>query len=223
MDVTAAVAKRKSIRAYEPDPVPGDVLRRIVERALRAPSWGNTQPWGLVVVGGDVLQRIKKDSEALVEQGVAERPEVSMPVQFPEEQAGRYKALGKGIFEALGIERGDRERRNRHYADMSLGFGAPHIIYLHLPEGFHPFALMDGGILLQTIALLAVEEGLGTCFLARSVIYPDVVRKYAPIPRDRVLVMGITIGYPTVDHPLHRFQSERGTPEEFIQWVEESV
>jgi nitroreductase len=78
---------------------------------------------------------------------------------------------------------------------------------------------MDGGILLQTVALLGLEEGLATCFLARSVIYPDVVRKHALVPDGRVLVMGLAIGYPA-EHPVNQFQSERGAAGEFIQWVE---
>ena len=219
MDVSDAVAGRKSIRSFETHPVPHDVLKRIMERALRAPSWGNTQPWGLTVVSGETLQRIKEESVSLLLQGVPARPEVDMPVQFPEDQNNRYRGLGKGLFEVLGIGRGDRERRNQHYIAMSLCFGAPHAIYLHLHEGFNPYALMDGGILLQTIALLALEKGLGTCFLARLVIYPEVVRKHAPIPPERTLVMGMAIGYPTNGHPINQFESKRGRPEEFIQWA----
>jgi len=219
MDVSDAVAGRKSIRAFETHPVPHDVLKRIMERALRAPSWGNTQPWSLTVVSGEPLQRIKEESVSLLMQGVSERPEVDMPVQFPEDQGTRYRRLGKGLFEVLGIGRGDRERRIQHYLNMSLCFGAPHAIYLHLHEGFNPYAMMDGGILLQTIALLALEDGLGTCFLARLVIYPEVVRKHAPIPAGRTLVMGMAIGYPTNDHPINQFQSKRGRLEEFIQWA----
>ena len=33
-------------------PVPGEVIRRVLEQALRAPSGGNLQPWHLHVVGG---------------------------------------------------------------------------------------------------------------------------------------------------------------------------
>jgi len=98
-------------------------------------------------------------------------------------------------------------------------FGAPAAIYLHLARGFNPYALMDAGIVLQTIALLAVGQGLGTCFLAMSVIYPDVVRRHAEIPQDRVLVMGLGIGHPVPDHPANLFRSPRGSPDEFIRWI----
>ena len=50
MDVEDAIRQRKSIRAFKPDPVPKEQLRNILEQALRAPSWANTQPWEFVVV-----------------------------------------------------------------------------------------------------------------------------------------------------------------------------
>ena len=60
MDTAAAVNKRKSIRAFKPDPVPRKILREIMELALRAPSWANTQPWELAIASGSKLEEIKK-------------------------------------------------------------------------------------------------------------------------------------------------------------------
>ena len=47
-----AVISRKSIRAFETNEVPRALLERVLTDALRAPSWGNTQPWGLNIVSG---------------------------------------------------------------------------------------------------------------------------------------------------------------------------
>jgi nitroreductase len=55
-----AVISRRSIRAFDPDEVPRALLERILTDALRAPSWGNTQPWGLNIVSGKPLDRIKQ-------------------------------------------------------------------------------------------------------------------------------------------------------------------
>ncbi|MBW2203706.1 MAG: nitroreductase family protein, partial [Deltaproteobacteria bacterium] len=75
-----------------------------------------------------------------------------------------------------------KEKRNAYYKEMMRCLGAPHLICLHLDRGFDPYALMDVGIILQTIALLAVERGLGTCILAQAIRYPGVVRKHSAIP-----------------------------------------
>ena len=60
MDVLIAINKRHSVRGFKPDPVPPDILKKIVEGALRSPSASNSQPWELAVVSGAKLEEIKK-------------------------------------------------------------------------------------------------------------------------------------------------------------------
>ncbi len=191
-----------------------------MENALLAPSWGNTQPWGFTIVAGATLQRIKDESLRLVDQGVDFCPEITMPDSWNEQQSRRYKGLGRDLFAALDIKREDKEKREEHNRRMTLFFDAPCVAYLHLERGFNHYALMDCGLVLQSLELLAVEQGLGTCILARAVRYPQVARKYAPIPEERTLVIGTAIGYPLPDHPANVFRSKRGAPDEFLQWVD---
>jgi len=220
MDVKEAVLARRSIRAFNPEPVPREVLEEIMENALWAPSWGNTQPWRLTLIGGETLEKIKEEYVQMFGKRIPTNPDFPMPAEFNVIQKNRYQRLGKGLFRALGIAREDKEKRNAYYEKMMRCLGAPHVIYLHLDQGFNPYALMDGGIILQTIALLASEQGLGTCFLAQSVRYPGVVRKHSGIPDDQMLVMGMAIGRPIMDHPANIFRSVRGKPEEFLRYVD---
>ncbi len=220
MDIEKTVANRRSIRAFSQEPIPKKTLEYILERALRAPSWGNTQPWHFTVVGGSTLKQIGNESAQLVQQGVPINPDLSFPDNFNETQTMRYKELGKGLFSALGIAREDKEARTAHFLQMIGLSNVPHVIYLHFDKGFNPYGLVDGGLILQTIALLALEKGLGTCILAVSVAYPDVLRKLADIPSDQVLVMGIAIGHPLPDHPSNQFRSERGELKEFVRFID---
>lgn len=220
MDVKAAVAARRSIRAFKSDPVSPKILEEVVKQALWAPSWGNTQPWKLTVVGGRTLNQIRDEYVRRSTSGIAGNPDFPPQSTFNETQTVRYKGLGKGLFQALGIAREDKEKRTAYVLDMFRFFGAPVMIYLHFDQGFHPYALMDGGLILQTLALLAEEQGLGTCILAVSCSYPDVVRQYTGIGSDQTLVMGIGIGYPAPDHPANLFRSTRGKAEEFITWID---
>lgn len=41
---------RRSIRAYKPDPIPDEYIRKIIEAARWAPSGGNSQPWEFIVI-----------------------------------------------------------------------------------------------------------------------------------------------------------------------------
>ena len=220
MDVKAAVLARRSIRAFNSEPVPREVLEEIMENALWSPSWGNTQPWRLTLIGGETLAKIKEEYVHMFGKGIPSNPDFSMPSEFNAVQKARYQGLGKGLFLALGIAREDKEKRNAYYEEMMQCLGAPHAIYLHLDRDFNPYALMDCGIILQTIALLAVEQGLGTCILAQAIRYPGVVRKHSGIPDDQMLVMGIAIGHPIKDHPANIFRSVRGKPEEFLRYVD---
>ena len=50
MDIIEAIKTRRSIRKYKPDPVDPKDLEKILEAALWAPSWANTQCWRYIVV-----------------------------------------------------------------------------------------------------------------------------------------------------------------------------
>lgn len=61
MDFYETVYRRCSVRSYRPDPVPQEVVQRILEAARWAPSWTNKQCWHFIVVSerGQV-QRLRK-------------------------------------------------------------------------------------------------------------------------------------------------------------------
>src|SRR5689334_13622090 len=65
--VDDAIASRRSIRAFLPDPVDEAVIRDILEVAARAPSGTNMQPWKVYVTKGETKQRI---SDAILTSGI---------------------------------------------------------------------------------------------------------------------------------------------------------
>ena len=82
MDVVKAIQERRSIRAFKPDPVPEDMIRKIMDQSLWAPSWANTQPWEFAVVTGEPLDKIQN---GFIEKGKKESyPDVKRPYEFPE-------------------------------------------------------------------------------------------------------------------------------------------
>ena len=58
MNVTEAVQSRRSVRAFLDTPVEREILARILEKAQRSPSGGNTQPWHGILLTGDPLQKL---------------------------------------------------------------------------------------------------------------------------------------------------------------------
>ena len=75
MDFTEVVKTRRSIRSYSPDPIPEDVLERVLEGARMAPSANNVQPWHFLVVQ-DAARRRQLAQLAAGQMFVAEAPVV---------------------------------------------------------------------------------------------------------------------------------------------------
>jgi len=220
MDLTDAVNERISIRAFKPDPVSLNVLEEILAGALRAPSWGNTQPWYLAAVGGETLTTILSKTSERVAGGVPPQPEIPFPSNWTAAQKQRYKQVGISLFQALGIGREDKEKKDEYFESMRNLFGAPRLIYACTNRPCSPYNLLDVGAILQTIALLAADRGLGTCLLSKSVLYPDIIREHVDIPEDRTIVVGMAVGYPVEDHPANTFRSTRGNLDEFVTWTD---
>lgn len=57
MDFYEVIRTRRSIRSYKPDPIPNDVLMRILEAARIAPSGSNRQPWKFILVKNEELKK----------------------------------------------------------------------------------------------------------------------------------------------------------------------
>jgi nitroreductase len=51
-----AIFSLRAMRRLKPDPIPHDVLRDILEAAIRAPNGGNQQPWHYIVVEDPVTR-----------------------------------------------------------------------------------------------------------------------------------------------------------------------
>lgn len=59
MDVHEAVRTRLTVRQFKPDPVPDEVVHKILEAARLAPSSQNLQPWHFIVIRNrETLQRL---------------------------------------------------------------------------------------------------------------------------------------------------------------------
>lgn len=53
MEVFKVISERRSIRKYKKEPVPDEILERILEAGRLAPSAANRQPWYFIVVKDD--------------------------------------------------------------------------------------------------------------------------------------------------------------------------
>ncbi len=194
MDVTQAVATRRSVRAFLDREVPDATLRGIFEGAQRAASWCNIQPWRVVVASGD---RRRRYIAALSEAASSRPPETDIPFpgDYPEPYGTHRRACGKALYEAMGVERTDGVGRQAAWMRNFAAFDAPHVALVGLDKRFGMYGTLDLGCWLGTLMLLATAEGVATCAQASLAVYPDIARTFFELPDDVNLIFGVGLGY----------------------------
>jgi nitroreductase len=220
MNLDQAINERISVRAYLDKPVPKALVEEILALAVKAPSWGNTQPWELAVVGGKAKEELSEDLCALVAKGAPPNPDFPMPQTFSGEYMDRYRMTGKRLFELAGIARDDSQARFNQFLSMFKGFGAPNLVYIILDEVLTTsYPIFDAGGIANYISLLATSRGLGTCMMAALAMYPEPVRKKLNLPENKKIVLGLSLGYPDSNNPVNALKTGREDIAKTVTWV----
>ena len=219
MDLVEAIKARKSIRGYKDVPVPREILKEILEVATRAPSADNSQPWEITVITGKILRDI---AEANVEALNSGRPIAPDVTHKPYEGIYRKRQMevGKKLFELMDIPREDKAKRNSWILRGFRFFDAPAAYLLAADESLDPTrAASDIGGIAQTICLVALQYGLGTCIASQGVLYADIVKQFTKIPETKKIYWCITIGYPDWDFPANKVKTDREPLQVNTTWL----
>lgn len=168
MDFAEVLRARRMVRSYRPDPVPEDVLRRIVKVVHRAPSAGFSQGHRLIVITDPELRRKVADltEQTYLDGGM--KPWISVaPVLI-----------------AIGIREESYHERYRQ-PDKVTDEGEE-------GEWPVPFWWFDSGSLLVLLQLAAANEGLATGFFGP---HADGLDELIGLPKDVGLAGFLTLGY----------------------------
>lgn len=220
MRVSEAVASRRSIRAFLDRPVDQVMLRRVLARAQRAPSGGNTQPWHAVLLTGAPLARlIGRIAEAIPHGLSAMSSEYNI---YPPELAGAYAerrfGIGEAMYAALNIAREHKDLRRAWFQRNFEAFGAPVLMLVHTPRYMGPPQWSDIGMWMQSVMLLLREEGLDSCGQEAWAVYSKQIRECVAIPDDHIFFTGMAIGWRDPDAPVNQFVVPRAPLEEVVRW-----
>ena len=219
MNVSEAVASRRSVRGFLDQPVPGEVIRRVLDKALRAPSGGNLQPWHLDVVAGEPLARLKAAMAVKLEQPNDEVAEYSIyPKEFVPPYKDRNFKVGQDMYGHIGIPREDKAGRRKWFQRNYQFFGAPLALFTSVDRRMGPPQWSDLGMFLQTVMLLLREEGLDSCAQECWAIYPKTVGEFLQLPPERMLFCGMAIGYADPAEPANRLVSDRAPLDEVARF-----
>lgn len=216
-DLDALMAARHSCRAFRPDPVPRDVIARIVATAQRVPSWCNAQPWQLTITGGAETDRFRAALSEAAMQGM-HAPDIPFPEGYSGIYRDRRRTCGWALYDAVGVEKGDRAGSAREMMKNFELFGAPHVAIVTSPKELGTYGALDCGGFVTAFAVAAQAAGVASIPQAAIAGLSPVVRDWFGLPEDRLVVCAISFGYGDPDHPANAFRTERATPDDVIDW-----
>lgn len=216
MDAIECINMRMSVRGFKPDQIPLDLLVKVLEAALRSPSYKNSQPWEVAVVSGEKRDALSKLLVDMAEKGAKAAPDISHPESWPAPQEARIKEHTDLRCEAIGLDLSDPEQRKQAKLDNFRFFGAPTVIFLYQDSSLSPWSIFDMGLFCQTLMLAANAYGLGTAAQAFLTNYPQIVKNFLKIPESKRLILGISIGYPDPDHKANSYISRRANFDEIV-------
>ncbi len=177
MDLYEAIMNRRSHRMYKPDLPPREVLERVINAALWAPSGTNAQPWEITVMAG----KVRDDFVKLCSKSLDELLPYLRKMEVPE----KSRDLVARFFKDLG--------------------GAPVVIAVTLfknPETHMNMAnIQSGAALMQNLLLAAHAEGLGTCWMTGVNYVEKEILEFLGKPNGQLLAI-TPIGYSAKEPPV---------------------
>jgi nitroreductase len=209
LDLIDAIYARRSVRGFLDKPVPDSVLQEIFTIAQQAPSNCNVQPWKVYVASGELKDRLRQQMVENTRNGVPANPDYEYRGDFKDEYRKRQVDCAVALYSKMGIERDDREGRQRAVLRNFEFFDAPHIAFVGMNPNFGTTVAIDVGMWAQTLMLTMVAYGLHSCPMGTMRNYPDLVREVFDIQDGTKILFGISFGYEDKAVPANATRTTR--------------
>jgi nitroreductase len=217
--VLSVITGRHCKRSFLDREVPREILERVLRAAAHAPSSRNTQSWHVEVLLGAARERLSRRLCACFDAGVPAAAEyVNRPPTMTRRQDERARDAGAGLFAAKGIARDDSAARRLHDRDNLRFYGAPAAMIFHVPGDAVAGTFLDMGMFMQNVMLGLVSFGVGGCPQYSVAGYGFAIREELDLAADRVVVCGLSLGYPDAEAPVNGFFPARAPLEEYSDW-----
>ena len=202
------IISRRSIRQFKNQPVPREVIEKILDVARYAPTARNQQETGYVVITNQRL--IEETTQGLFRLG-------SSLYNKTKNGAGRLLARATGLsrnpyFNLMDYVQEQNAEKGRDF----ILHNAPVVILMHGPKR-KAFISDDCNIAATTIINYAHTLGLGTCFVGMMTLllrFSGRLRKKLGVPGNRRVYVTLVMGYPAYGY---RKTVSRKTP--VVKWL----
>jgi nitroreductase len=194
-----AIYSARSLRRLKPDPVPEELITKILDAAIRAPSAGNTQNWAFVVVRDPEQRRklgvIYRKASDIAEAVYAAR---GRPPHLSEPQFARMMRAGAYLWEHMGEAPVLLIPCQRRRAEPPRDSLPPEIAARYDDELAYADRIRGASIYpaVQNIILACRGLGLGTVITTNHIRCEDEVKAVLGIPDDVATFALMPIGWP---------------------------
>ena len=216
MEYHEVINGRRSTRGFLDKPVSVEVLKEVIELAVRAPSSMNTQPWHFHIVTGEVLDNIRRENTKRNVEGVPPSREIKSPLGYQGKHRERQVEIAIQLFQEMGIERDDAEGRQDWVLRGFRQFDAPVAIIVTFDEELKEddISKFDCGAAVNGLVNAGWSKGLGAVINSQGIMQSPVVREYAKIPDNQIIMICVAMGYPDEEFPENKVISKRRPIEE---------
>ena len=197
------------------------MIEEVIELATRAPSSMNTQPWHFHVVTGEPLDNIRKENTEKNLEGVTPSREIKAPIGYEGVHRERQIEIAIQLFQEMGIERDDAEKRQDWVLRGFRQFDAPVSVIVTFDKNLEndDISKFDCGAAVNGLVNAGWLKGLGSVINSQGIMQSPVVRKYANIPEDQIIMICVAMGYPDDSFPANKVVSRRRNIEEVVSFV----
>jgi len=221
--VDAAITSRHSMRAFLPTEVPRATIEEILQRAARAPSGTNTQPWQVHVLTGAAKRRFSARIQAAFDDPAELALHQEEYAYYPREWASPYidrrRKVGWDLYGLLGIGKTDKARMHEQHGRNYQFFDAPVGLIFTIDRIMQQGSWLDYGMFLQNIMVAARARGLHTCPQAAFTQFHRLIADELRLRPEQMLVCGMALGYADPAAVENSLVTERAPVAEFTRFL----
>jgi coenzyme F420-0:L-glutamate ligase/coenzyme F420-1:gamma-L-glutamate ligase len=197
--VLEAIINRRSIRRYTPQPVPRQLIERLLTAAIWAPSAHNRQPWRFAVIETNAVKN--RLAQAMGEKLRSDLEDDRVPEELIVKDVRRSydRITSAPVVIVLSL--------SMYEMDVYPDPRRSHNEYI--------MAVQSTAMAGQNLLLSASALGLGACWMCAPLFCPEVVRQVLGIPEDWQPQALLTVGFPAQQPP----QKTRYPLEGRVKWL----
>ena len=194
-----AIYSARAMRRLKPDPVPDELMTRVLDAATRAPSGGNAQNWIFIVVRDEAQRHrlgavYRKASDEVAEIYAAR----GRPAHLTDAQYQRLMSGGSYLWDHIGdapvllvpcLRKRDMPPLEALPDAVAARYDA-HLVHQERIRGSSIYPAV------QNIILACRGLGLGTLITTNHILYEDEVRAILGLPDDVYTFALMPVGYP---------------------------